>query len=168
MATWPFNLRGRSTARRARRPSWYYPWSRARAALERLATGEGGSPYDGVIMEYTNPRTGGPAMSTMSCFVQLLRPGQHTLAHRQTTSAVYHAVEGSGYTRVGDKVLQWEEKDTFCVPGWAFHEHVNASPTEPAFLFSFTDAPHPQRPPPLPRGAAPIRPPARLAAPSFL
>ena len=122
-------------------PLMYYPWSRARAALERLATGEGGSPYDGVIMEYTNPRTGGPAMSTMSCFIQMLRPGQHTLAHRQTTSAVYHVVEGSGYTRVGNTVLEWQEKDTFCVPGWAFHEHVNASPTEPAFLFSFTDAP---------------------------
>ena len=122
-------------------PLMYYPWSRTRAALERLATGEGGSPYDGVIMEYTNPRTGGAAMSTMACFVQLLRPGQHTLAHRHTTSAVYHVVEGRGSTRVGDTVLEWQEKDTFCVPGWAFHEHTNASPTEPSFLFSFTDAP---------------------------
>ena len=122
-------------------PLMYYPWTRARAALERLATGEGGSPYDGVIMEYTNPRTGGAAMSTMACFIQLLRPGQHTLAHRHTTSTVYHVVEGRGSTRVGDTVLEWEEKDTFCVPGWAFHEHVNASPTEPSFLFSFTDAP---------------------------
>ena len=143
----------------------YYPWTRARAALERLATGEGGSPYDGVIMEYTNPRTGGAAMSTMACFIQLLRPGQHTFAHRHTTSTVYHVVEGRGSTRVGDTVLEWEEKDTFCVPGWAFHEHVNASPTEPCFLFSFTDAPvikglqlyreerHPCRPP---AGLAPV------------
>ena len=30
--------------------------------------------------------------------------------------------------------------DTFVVPGWAVHEHVNHS-SEDAVLFSFTDAP---------------------------
>ena len=38
----------------------------------------------------------------------------------------------------GDK---WEDKDTFCVPGWTEHEHANLSNSEPAFLFSFTDIP---------------------------
>jgi gentisate 1,2-dioxygenase len=28
----------------------------------------------------------------------------------------------------------------FCVPGWAFHEHVNTG-TQPAILFSHTDVP---------------------------
>jgi gentisate 1,2-dioxygenase len=33
------------------------------------------------------------------------------------------------------------DKDVFCVPGWNYHEHANASDTEPAVLFSFTEAP---------------------------
>jgi gentisate 1,2-dioxygenase len=37
--------------------------------------------------------------------------------------------------------LDWEDKDVFCVPGWAYHEHANGSGSEPAVLFSFTDAP---------------------------
>jgi len=122
-------------------PLMYYPWDRTREALEKLATGEDGSPYDGVLMEYTNPSTGGHAMPTIACFVQLLRPGERTKAHRHTTSSIYHVVEGKGHTMVGDKKLSWEDKDTFCIPGWAFHEHVNESPTEPAFLFSYTDTP---------------------------
>jgi gentisate 1,2-dioxygenase len=122
-------------------PLMYYPWDRTREALERLATGEDGSPYDGVMMEYTNPSTGGHAMPTIACFVQLLRPGESTKSHRHTTSSVYHVVVGKGHTLVGDQKLDWANKDTFCVPGWAFHEHVNESPTEPAFLFSFTDTP---------------------------
>ncbi len=63
-------------------PRWHYPMAEARAALERLAAENSGSPFDGVILEYTNRVTGGPVMPTIACYVQLLRPGQATLAHR--------------------------------------------------------------------------------------
>jgi len=91
-------------------------------------------------MEYTNPVTGGPAMPTIGCYVQLLRPGEHTQAHRHTSSAAFHVVEGSGYSVVDGQRLDWEEKDVFCAPGWAFHEHVNTG-DQPAILFSHTDVP---------------------------
>ena len=38
-------------------PLWHYPMSQVRAALEQLAAEENGSPFDGVILEYTNPLT---------------------------------------------------------------------------------------------------------------
>src|SRR5262245_60006014 len=47
-------------------PLWHYPLAQARAALERLAAETSGSPFDGVILEYTNPVTGGPAMPTIA------------------------------------------------------------------------------------------------------
>jgi gentisate 1,2-dioxygenase len=121
-------------------PLWHYPWSEARAALERLATEQGGSPFDGVILEYTNPLTGGPTMPTIACYVQLLRPGQHTEAHRHVCCTNYHVIEGAGYSLVGGERLTWEDKDVFTVPTWTLHEHVNTG-NGPAFLFSFTDAP---------------------------
>ena len=134
------------------RPSWerptaahspllHYPWDQTWSALQRLAPVADGSPFDGVVLEYTNPNTGGPVMPTMACHIQLLRPGEGTKAHRHTASAIYHAVEGEGFSVVDGQRLDWEEKDVFCVPGWAFHEHVNASATHPVVLFSFTDSP---------------------------
>jgi gentisate 1,2-dioxygenase len=80
-------------------------------------------------------------MPTISCYVQLLRPGQRTLRHRHTNSTVYHVIEGQGATTVDGKRLDWESKDVFVVPGWTWHEHVNASAAHPAYLFSFTDEP---------------------------
>ena len=124
---------------RAYSPLWHYPFAQVKATLERLAAEHRGSPFDGVIMEYTNPETGGPAMPTITCYVQVLRPGQHTQAHRHTCCTNYHVVEGSGHSVVGGQRLEWEDKDTFAVPTWAYHEHVNTGDRN-AFLFSFTDS----------------------------
>ena len=51
-----------------------------------------GSPYDGVHMEYVNPHTGGPVMQTIGAAMQMLRPGEHTRAHRHTGSIVYQCL----------------------------------------------------------------------------
>jgi gentisate 1,2-dioxygenase len=121
-------------------PRWHYPLSEARTALERLAAEAPGNTAEGVILEYTNPLTGSPVMPTIACYIQLLRPGEHTRAHRQVCCTNYHVIEGSGYSLVGDRRLDWEEKDVFTVPTWTFYEHVNTG-THPALLFSFSDAP---------------------------
>ena len=121
-------------------PLWHYPYSQAREALEQLAAEGETSPCDGVIMADTNPVTGGPVMPTIGCYVQMLRPGEHTQAHRHTSNTAFHVVEGAGYSVVAGQRLDWEDKDVFCVPSWAFHEHVNTS-DRPAILFSHTDAP---------------------------
>lgn len=122
-------------------PLMHYPWPETKKTVQGLEGKTQGSPFDGLIMEYTNPIDGGPVMPTIACFIQMLRPGESTQAHRHTSSAVYHVVEGQGCSVVGDQQLEWEEKDTFCVPGWTSHEHMNLSKSEPAFLFSFTDIP---------------------------
>ena len=122
-------------------PLMHYPWTETKQAVSRLAELSQGSPFDGVIMEYTNPVDGGPVMPTIACYVQMLRPGERTVAHRHTATTIYHVVEGKGRSVVGGKTLEWEEKDVFCVPSWAKHEHVNGSDSEPAFLFSFSDLP---------------------------
>jgi gentisate 1,2-dioxygenase len=119
----------------------HYPWSETREALDQLAADGQDTPFDGVILEYTNRSTGGAIMPTIGCFAQRLAPGQRTLAHKHTSSAIYHVVAGRGSTLVGGRSLDWEDKDTFCVPGWTSHQHVNTSDSEPAYLFSFTDIP---------------------------
>lgn len=122
-------------------PLLNYTYARTRAALAAQAAAGDGSPYDGTMLQYVNPRTGGPVMPTIDCYIQWLPPGGTTAPHRHTGSVVYHVVEGAGYSQVGDQRIDWQEKDVFCVPSWAAHEHVNASGADPAILFSFTDAP---------------------------
>ncbi len=118
-----------------------YPWDVTERALLGAAQDTQGSPTDGVIFEYVNPVTCGPVMSTIACFAQLLHPGQTTQAHRQTCSTVYHAVRGNGATVIDGERIEWSEHDTFVVPIWAEHHHENLSGDDPAFLFSFSDAP---------------------------
>ncbi|MDW8467680.1 MAG: cupin domain-containing protein [Burkholderiales bacterium] len=119
-------------------PVFRYPWSESYAAL--CASGEH-SPFDGTILEYTNPLTGGPAMPTIGAMLQRLAPGEKTRAHRHTGSVVYQVAKGRGVSVVGDRRFEWEEKDIFCVPSWCAHAHANASDTEDAVLFSFNDFP---------------------------
>jgi len=117
-----------------------YPLAAARVALDQMADQGLGSPYDGVILQYTNPATGGPVLPTLDCYIQMLQPDEHTQAHRHTSCVAYHVVAGSGHTVVDGERIEWGENDIFTVPGWAFHEHVITS-SKPAILFSLTDIP---------------------------
>lgn len=116
-----------------------YPWRDVERQLQRMA-GLAGSPYDGVVLRYANPVTGGSTMPTLDCWVQLLRPGQQTKAHRHTSSAVYFVVRGEGTTVVDGVELHWGKHDSFVVPNWSTHYFVNSS-TEDAVLFSVNDIP---------------------------
>jgi gentisate 1,2-dioxygenase len=116
---------------------WHYPMSEMRAALERRGVAHTGEEIN---LEYTNRRTGGPVMPTIACHMQLLRPGEKTQARRRVCCTNYHVVEGAGYSVVGEQRLDWDDKDVFTVPTWTFCEHVNSG-DQPAFLFSFSDAP---------------------------
>ncbi len=132
------------------RPTWEEPkrenfpmryrWRETEAQLKSLAK-RPGSPYDGVSLEYANPVTGGPTLATLSCWMQMLRPGERTKKHRHTSSAMYFVVRGEGATVVGEKEMAWEKHDSFVVPNWAWHEHVNRSQSEEAILFSVNDIP---------------------------
>lgn len=117
-----------------------YPWKGVAEQLDKMATSSG-TPYDGVVLEYVNPMTGGPALPTMGCWIQQLAPGFEGEKHRHTSSAVYYVVEGEGTTVVGDEELHWSARDAFAVPNWAWHRHRNRSRGERATLFSVNDIP---------------------------
>ncbi len=121
-------------------PLLIYKWAKTYEALHELAKVDA-SPFDDVALAYTNPHTGGHVLPTLSCWVQMLRPGIHTQAHQHTYSAVYHVIDGAGATIINGHRFDWKKGDFFCVPPWALHEHLNASSTSEALLFSVTDIP---------------------------
>lgn len=125
----------------ANRPSrqLHFPWPTSYSALLDRATGAP-DPYDDVLVEYRDPDTGGPVLPTIGCYLQMLRPGVVTRAHRQTSSAVYCAFRGRGATVVEEQTFTWTEGDFFAIPPWARHAHRNDG-HEPAILFSLQDVP---------------------------
>ncbi len=129
--------------------AYSYKWKDTVKTLENLAAIEGaGDPYDGILLEYTNPLNGDSTLPTLGAWVQMLRPGEATKAHRHTACTLYHTVQGEGVTTVGQEKkdeLQWGEKDCFFIPPWEWHQHKNLSKTEPAIIFSLTDRPTVER-----------------------
>lgn len=130
------------------RPSWdggprapMLVWKLAdvEAALSEIRD-EPGSPYDDLILEYRDPAGGGSVMPTLSAYMQLLRPGVETRAHRHSSSAVYHVARGSGWSEIDGRRLEWAAGDTFALPVWAEHRHANPGDGD-ALLFSFSDRP---------------------------
>lgn len=122
-------------------PLLRFPWDRTYESLLELASIDEGSPYDGTLLRYVNPLTGGHVMPTMGAHIQRLREGQALAAHRHTGNIIYTVAKGSGHSIVGGRRFDWSERDVFCVPSWTWHEHANGSQSEDAVLFSFSDLP---------------------------
>jgi len=144
-------LAGATASRLGRtRPAWdnqadspeynlSYPWVETYETLKKLADAPC-SPFDGVALEYVNP-SGGHTMPTMSCGIQMLRPGEVTKTHRHNYSVIYHAFRGSGRTIVDGQTLEWDQGDCFVVPLWSWHSHQNLSTQSESILFSVNDRP---------------------------
>lgn len=117
-----------------------YPWKEVRAQLDKMAGAEG-TRYDGVVLEYVNPITGGSALPTMGVWLHSLKPGFEGKQHRRTSSAVYYVIEGEGTLIAGDQEIQWGPRDAFVVPNWMDHRILNRSKSSRAILFAVNDIP---------------------------
>lgn len=137
-------IRSPSFGKVNRRVPFHYRWADTLRALEAARVSKDADPYDGYVLEYNDPITGGHTFVTISCRIQMLLPGQMTRFHRHTSTTICHAVAGEGIIRIDKKdtvEFSWGEKDTFIVPPWRWHQHCNVSRTEPAILFSESDLP---------------------------
>jgi gentisate 1,2-dioxygenase len=118
---------------------WHHRWDAAHAEILRRAETER-DPYDDVLMEYLDPDTGRSVVPSFGCYLQLLRPGVRTHRHRETSSAVYHVVEGTGWTEIDGARYEWDAGDFFAIPPRALHAHGNDG-RDPAILYSLQDVP---------------------------
>jgi gentisate 1,2-dioxygenase len=121
-------------------PMYVYRYERMRELLERFRDREG-DPHEALMVEYVDPTTGRSIYKTMTFFMQMLRPGERTLALKQSASLICAPFEGSGRSIVNGQQLEWEKFDTFVVPGGSWCEHVNLSNRETAILFVASDEP---------------------------
>lgn len=118
----------------------HYSWADMKAKLESCS-GTEISSTEGLSVPYTDPETGAPAMKTLEPSIQRLPAGFTGASHRQSSSAIYFGIEGTGRTETDGEILSWGPRDVFTIPAWAGHAHFNNSVDTDALLFRVTDRP---------------------------
>jgi gentisate 1,2-dioxygenase len=121
-------------------PVFAYPFDYAYEALDHLRKHSDWDVCHGIKMEYVDPTTGGPAIPTISTFLQLLPKGFTTAPWRATASSVVTVVRGRGHVTIGRDVdartFDYEPKDLWAVPSW---QPVSVCATEETVLFAASD-----------------------------
>lgn len=121
-------------------PMFVYRWEQMEALLDKHSDWDG-SPYEGIVVEYVDPTSGGPIFKTMTFFMQMLRPGEKTLPVRQTASLLVSPFKGKVTATVAEQKFDCAEFDTLAVPGDIWASYENKSTTQPAVLFVASDEP---------------------------
>jgi gentisate 1,2-dioxygenase len=119
----------------------HWPWAIVKEQIDKLTAL--GSAYHGrrLYLLY-NPATGRTNGTTHSFFATMcVRPANIVdIPHRHTAAAINYFFEGSGYSVVGGRTLDWEAGDLMLsAPGWAVHHH--ASKNEAVYELTVQDSP---------------------------
>jgi len=121
-------------------PIFTYPFEAAYESLDQLRRHSDWDACHGVRMQYIDPTTGGPAIPTLSTFLQLVPQGFATAPYRATAGSVVTVVRGRGRVTIGrgddSRVLDYGPKDLWAVPSW---QHVSIVADEESVLFSASD-----------------------------
>lgn len=131
-----------------------FPWSKMKAALDekgenwaelrylkedgsegkqRLEYQKQGVPAQIDVMTIVSKIIGGSAAR--------ISTGASSPKFQETSSSVYHVIEGSGYTTIRNDKLSWEKGDTFCIPSWYPYQHFASESAHPVYLYRFDDKP---------------------------
>ncbi|MEO1658949.1 MAG: cupin domain-containing protein [Pseudomonadota bacterium] len=94
------------------------------------------------FISLVNEDTGeaGGALPSVFIGIQTFAPGEHIVPHRHNSYAVYHILQGKGYSILDGKKFNWVKGDTLVCPAWAYHEHINDG-DEQVIQFVFQDMP---------------------------
>lgn len=119
-------------------PMLRYPWDKTRRCLLEMA--KHGS--DGLLqVAYVNPENGRSLFPGIGFGAMMLRPGAAVELPERTTPCVFHVIEGAGSLTVdGGTQTPWQDKDTFCTPGYSRIRLENRGGT-PAFLLTADESP---------------------------
>jgi gentisate 1,2-dioxygenase len=121
-------------------PVFSYPFEHAFEALDHVRRHSDWDRCHGIKMEYIDPTTGGPAIPTLSTFLQLVPQGFATLPYRSTAGTLVAVVRGRGRVTIGAglaaRTFDYTAKDLWAVPSW--HE-ASIAADEETVLFSASD-----------------------------
>jgi gentisate 1,2-dioxygenase len=118
---------------------WVHTDAALTAQLELEAEGYAGVMEPGhAAVRFTNPTTGGDALTTMRTEMHRLRAGTASRRYRTSTSSVWQVFSGDGTVVMDGVERRLEHGDVFAVPAWT--EFGLQAETD-LDLFHFSDAP---------------------------
>jgi gentisate 1,2-dioxygenase len=124
-------------------PLMAYRWVYTDAALcAQLELDDEG--YPGVVeaghaaVRFTNPTTGGDALTTIRTEMHRLRAGTATPRSQTTASSVWQVFSGRGTVMLDGHGYELERGDVFAVPSWS---ELRLQADTDLDLFTFSDAP---------------------------
>ena len=124
-----------------------YRWAHTDAALAaqlELEAAGNGQGLPGVLepghaaVRYTNPTSGGDALTTMRTEFHRLAAGAATRRSRTSASSVWQVFDGTGSVRLNDSEHPLERGDIVAVPAWTEFSLTAETQLD---LFTFSDAP---------------------------
>lgn len=118
----------------------YYPYSKARQLLQGMADAGSGNSRDGILLEYVNPVTAGPAFPTMDLGIRLVKGNSRLEAMHRTENIIFITVEGSVTFNLPEQTFETKPYDVTAIPSWVPYSIRNTD-KEPAILFSQSDRP---------------------------
>ena len=89
-------------------------------------------------VRYTNPTSGGDALTTMRTEFHRLAAGAATRRSRTSASSVWQVFDGTGSVRLNDSEHPLERGDIVAVPAWTEFSLTAETQLD---LFTFSDAP---------------------------
>lgn len=124
-------------------PLMAYRWAHTDAALtaqlELEDEGHPGVAEPGhAAVRFTNPTSGGDALTTIRTEMHRVRAGRRTARTRTTASSVWQVFDGAGTAVIGDHAFTLAHGDVFVVPSWQSFEVTADGDLD---LFTFSDAP---------------------------
>jgi gentisate 1,2-dioxygenase len=129
---------------RPQSPLMAYRWVHTDAALtaqlELAAEGVPGTLVEPghAAVRFSNPTTGGDALTTMRTEVHRLAAGTRTRRTRTTASSVWQVFSGGGTVTLDGKARTLEHGDVIAVPSWT---EFSLQAGDSLDLFTFSDAP---------------------------
>lgn len=124
----------------------FWKWSDVKETLDKLAA-EPLREAERRFCTTVNSDTGELVGASPFIFIgwQVIHPGEEVRPHRHSSVAIYHMLQGCGYTAVqeaGDTWTKyhWEKGDTLACPAWAYHAHY-AEGDEDTIMYVVQDMP---------------------------
>lgn len=119
----------------------YYPYTNSRRLLQDLAAQGAGNPEEGILLEYVNPVTNGPAFPSMNNCLRLINGKSKVEAMHRTENIIFITLEGQVTFRLPDnKTFTTKPDDVTAIPSWVPYS-IDNDDKEPAVLFSQSDRP---------------------------
>ena len=121
-------------------PLLYYPYAKVRRKLAASAAAGNGDDSNGVVLDYVNPRTGGPCFPSMGLALRQIPPKSALRPMHRAENVVFIAKEGAPTFTLADRTFEAQPHDVVAIPSWVPYAIANTH-DEPAVLFSQSDRP---------------------------